>query len=218
MGELAPKIEIVIGNKNYSSWSLRAWLALKATGQPFRETRISLNRPDTKAQILKYSPAGKVPVLLLDGVAVWESIAICASIADNFPAAKLRPADPAAAAMSRSVAAEMHGGFPDMRKELSMDISRRHPTPRLSAAAQADVDRVCAIWREARRRFGQGGDLLFGEFSISDCMYAPVATRFATYGVALDPVCGAYRDAILNWPTMREWIAAAAAETEVLNY
>jgi glutathione S-transferase len=211
MGEIV----IVIGNKNYSSWSLRAWLALKATGQPFREIKISLRRPDTRAQILKHSPAGKVPVLKHDGMTVWESIAICAHLAEKFPAAKLRPADPAAA-MARSVATEMHGGFPDLRKELSMDISRRHPTPRLSAAAQADVERVCAIWREARERFGRGGDMLFGEFSIADCMYAPVATRFVTYGVTLDPVCAAYRDAILAWPAMREWVAEAAAETEVI--
>jgi glutathione S-transferase len=212
MGEIV----IVIGNQNYSSWSLRAWLALKATGQPFREIRISLDRPATKAQILAHSPAGKVPVLKHDGMTVWESIAICAHLAEKFPAAKLRPADPAAAAMARSVATEMHGGFPDLRKELPMDISRRHPTPRLSAAAQADVDRVCAIWREARGRFGQGGEMLFGGFSIADCMYAPVATRFHTHGIPLDPVCAAYRDAILGWPAMREWIAEAETETEVI--
>lgn len=207
---------IVLGNKNYSSWSLRPWLALKATGQPFKEEVIWLRKPDTRARILKHSPAGKVPVLQDGALVVWESLAICEYLAERFPAAKLWPDDRAARAVARSVSTEMHGGFAGLRRDLSMDI-RARITDRVPAAdAQADIARITELWRDCRARFGAGGPMLFGRFSIADCMFAPVVTRFVTYGVALDPVCSAYRDAVMALPAMQEWIAAARSEAEVI--
>jgi glutathione S-transferase len=205
-------LTLVIGNKNYSSWSLRPWLALKMANATFREELIRLNLPDTKAKILAHSPAGQVPILKDGDLVVWESLAICEYVAERFPAARLWPDDIKARAVARSMSTEMHGGFAPMRKELPMDIRARKPLPVLSAEAKANVERVCAIWREARQRFGGGGAMLFGRFSVADCMYAPVVTRFATYGVPLDPVCASYRDAILALPPMKEWTAAAKDE------
>ena len=207
---------IVLGNKNYSSWSLRPWLALKATGQPFREEIIWLYKPGSKERILQHSPAGKVPVLKDGALVVWESLAICEYLAERFPTAKLWPDDRAARAVARSVATEMHGGFAGLRRDLSMDIRARIADRVPAADAQADIARIIEIWRDCRSRYGAGGPMLFGRFSIADCMYAPVVTRFVTYGVALDPVCSAYRDAVMALPAMQEWIAAARAEAEVI--
>jgi glutathione S-transferase len=173
---------------------------------------IRLWQPDTKARILAHSTAGKVPILKDGDLVVWESLAICEYVADRFPAARLWPEDAKTRAVARSVATEMHGGFPNLRKELSMDIRARKPMPAVLAETKAEIERIGAIWRESRQRFGAGGAMLFGRFSIADCMYAPVATRFATYSVPLDPVCAAYRDAILALAPMREWAAAAKAE------
>jgi len=209
---------IVIGNKNYSSWSLRPWLALKATGAPFGEVMVGLRQPETKARILAHSPAGKVPVLKHGDLLVWESLAICEYLAEAFPAAGLWPADPRARAVARAVATEMHAGFAGLRRDLPMDIHRMSRTPGVAAEdAKADIARVQQIWQDCRGRFGAGdgeagGPYLFGRFSIADCMYAPVATRFRTYNVALDPVSAAYVDAIYADPAMREWIAAARGE------
>ncbi len=205
-------LTLIIGNKNYSSWSLRPWLALKVAGANFREEMINLWQPDTKAKILAHSAAGKVPILKDGGLVAWESLAICEYVADRFPAARLWPEDARARAVARSVATEMHGGFANLRQEMSMDIRARHPSPKVSAETKAEIDRVCALWREARQRFGAGGAMLFGRFSIADCMYAPVVTRFVTYSVSLDPVCAAYRDAVLALAPMQEWIAAAKVE------
>lgn len=213
-----PELTLVIGNKNYSSWSLRAWLALRATGAPFREVKVLLDRPDTAQNILRHSPAGRVPVLEEGPVVVWESLAICEHLAERFPAARLWPEAPAARALARSVAAEMHAGFADLRRELSMNYRARLPGKAISAAAQRDVERVCAIWRECRARFGQGGALLFGGLTVADCMFAPVATRFATYGTPLDPPCAAYRDAVLALPAMREWLEEALTEPELPDH
>jgi glutathione S-transferase len=210
-----PRLEIVIGTKAWSSWSLRPWLALKATGQPFKETLIELRRPDTKADILKHSPAGFVPILKHGNLTLWESLAICEYLAEAFPKAGLWPADRAARAVARCVATEMHGGFAPLRAAMSMDVKARHPTPAIAPAVKADIDRVTEIWRHCRRRFGakargaRGGPFLFGRFSVADCMYAPVTTRFTTYGVTLDPVSAAYVKAVAAWPAMKEWIAAA---------
>ena len=206
------ELTLFIGNKNYSSWSLRPWLALKVAGATFREEMIRLWQPDTRAKIMAHSLAGKVPILKDGDLVVWESLAICDYVADRFPAARLWPEDAKARAVARSVATEMHGGFPNLRREMSMDIRARHPSPKVSAETKAEIDRICALWREARQRFGAGGAMLFGRFSVADCMYAPVATRFATYSVPLDPVCAAYRDAVLALAPMQEWIAAAKAE------
>jgi glutathione S-transferase len=205
-------LTLLIGNKNYSSWSLRPWLALKATGAPFREELVALGQPDTQARIRHYSPAGRVPVLRDGDVTVWESLAICEYLAERFPASGLWPADRAARALARSISSEMHAGFAALRREMPMDIRARLAGRTVSAEAAADIERVKAIWRDAIARFGGQGPFLFGRFSIADCMYAPVATRFVTYGVPLDPVSDGYVRSIMDHPAMREWCAAAAAE------
>jgi glutathione S-transferase len=218
-----PDITIVLGNKNYSSWSLRPWLALKHTGAAFDEVVIPLYRDGAKEQILRWSPAGKVPILRHGDVTVWESLAICEYLADVFPAAQLWPQERAVRAVARAVSTEMHGGFAALRQNLPMDMSRRHPGAERIAKAQADIDRVMAIWRDCRRRFGESGangkgPFLFGGFTIADAMYSPLATRFLTYGVTLDPASAAYVDAVMDLPAMREWGAAAAAEPWVIEY
>jgi len=216
-------ITIVLGNKNYSSWSLRPWLALRQTGAAFDEIVIPLYRDGSKEQILAHSPAGKVPVLKHGDLTVWESLAICEYLAEAFPAAKLWPADPAVRAVARSVATEMHGGFQALRQNLPMDVTRRHAGGERIARAASDIERVMAIWRDCRKRFGEArangqGSFLFGQFTIADAMYAPVVTRFRTYGVTLDAVCQAYADAVLALPAMVEWEKAAAAEPWVIDF
>ncbi|MBZ5709792.1 glutathione S-transferase family protein [Nannocystis pusilla] len=207
----SPELQLVIGDKRKSSWSLRPWLALRATGYPFRERKILLDRSTTRDELEAASPTGKVPVLLDGELAIWESLAICETLAEWFPGARLWPEDPGVRARARGAATEMHGGFADLRRELPMDLTlRTQVTP--SAASQADIDRICALWRDCRARFGAAGDMLFGTWSIVDCMYAPVATRFRSYGIRLDPVCAAYVDAVLATPDMRTWTEEALLE------
>lgn len=207
---------IVIGNRNYSSWSLRPWLALKAAGADFEEVVVGLRQPETKAKILAHSPAGKVPVLKHGDLLVWESLAICEYLAEVFPQAELWPADMRARAVARAVATEMHAGFAGLRRDLPMDIHGKSGMARQPGEeAKADIARVQQIWQDCRGRFGggdDGGPFLFGRFSIADCMYAPVATRFRSYGVALDAVSAAYVDAVYAHPAMQDWIAAAKGE------
>ncbi|MEO8203409.1 MAG: glutathione S-transferase family protein [Betaproteobacteria bacterium] len=213
-------MKLVVGNKNYSSWSLRPWLAMKVAGIAFSEERIPLYGPGSKEQILAYSPAGKVPCLVDGALAVWDSLAICETLAERHPG--LWPADPAARAVARSVSAEMHSGFANLRSHMSMNIRKRHPGKGRTPEALADVARIVAMWADCRARFGQnatgsaGGPFLFGAFSIADAMYAPVVLRFRTYAVELPPVCRAYADAVLALPALHEWIEAAVAETETL--
>jgi glutathione S-transferase len=208
-------LELVIGTKAWSSWSLRPWLALKAIGQPFKETLVELRQPNTRAEALKHAPSGRVPVLKHDGLAIWDSLAICEYLAETFPNAGLWPADKAARARARAVSAEMHAGFGPLRAAMSMDVKARHPTPPMTPELKADIARVIELWNECRRDFGakaQGpakGPFLFGSFSIADAMYAPVATRFVTYGVTLDDVSAAYVKAVTELPAMKEWTAAA---------
>jgi glutathione S-transferase len=207
------ELELVIGNMNLSSWSLRPWLALRATGHPFRERKILLDRPDSKAKLRAASPTGKVPVLIAGELVIWESLAICEALAEWFPEARLWPEDAGVRAVARSVAYEMHGGFPDLRREMPMNLRARiERVP--SAAVLADIDRIVALWGECRTRFGAGGPYLFGEFSVADCMYAPVVTRFRTYGVGLEEVAQAYCEAMLARPDLRAWYAGAALETD----
>lgn len=206
-------LTLVIGNKNYSSWSLRPWLALKATGQAFDETLIILRQAETKAKILGYSAAGKLPVLKHGDLLIWDSLAICEYVAETWPEAKLLPEDRRARAVARSVMSEMHSGFAALRRELPMDICRLGKAGGVqSEETRLDIARIQQIWQDCRGRFGGDGDFLFGRFGLADCMYAPVATRFRTYGVSLDPVSAAYVDAIYALPAMQEWIAAAAQE------
>jgi glutathione S-transferase len=201
---------LVLGSKNLSSWSLRPYLALRATKAAFHEIVIQLDQPGTKAKILAHSPAGKVPVLKDGGLLVWDSLAICETLAERHPAAKLWPEDAAQRARARAYAAEMHSGFLALRQALPMNFARVLPCPVLSDAVKADIARVAAAWSEALEA-NQGG-FLFGRFSIADCMYAPVVSRFRTYAVALPSVLQAYCEKMLALPAMQDWMAAAKAE------
>jgi glutathione S-transferase len=212
------QLTLVIGNKNYSSWSLRPWLAMKQAGLDFAEVRIPLDTPTTHQEILRYSPSGRVPVLLDGNLTVWESLAICEYIAERF-APNLWPEDTAARAVARSVSAQMHAGFANLRQNMPMDCRSRLCILGINPGVQADIDRITAIWRKCRENFGTGGDLLFGHFTIADAMFAPVVSRFITYDVPLHSIAKAYSDAIWALPAMQEWVAAASSETEsISNY
>ena len=204
---------LVIGNKNYSSWSLRAWLALKEAGIPFAEKVINLfdgNWPDS---IRPYSPTLKVPVLMDGRVSVWESLAIIEYAAERFPDAGVWPRDAQARAIARAVSAEMHAGFSSLRNDMPMNIRSSLAGKGWTEGVAGDVDRIQALWNDCRSRFGIGGPFLFGPFSAADAMFAPVATRFRTYGVTLDRNSQDYADALLARPAFREWEQAARAET-----
>jgi glutathione S-transferase len=209
---------LIIGNKNYSSWSLRPWLVLKQIGIDFAEIRIPLDTPHTRSQILQYSPTGKVPVLQHDTLRIWDSLAICEYLAEQFPASHLWSPDPVTRAIARSVSAEMHSGFPHLRQHLSMDCRARHPARTFSPEVQADIDRIQEIWQTCRQQHGETGGYLFGQFSIADAMFAPVASRFVTFNVPLTPLSQEYVETIFNHPAMKEWLAAAAVETEQLDH
>lgn len=206
-------VKLVIGSKNTSSWSLRAWLALKMTGARFEEIVIPLRRPETKAEILRHSPSGKVPFLKHKNTEVWESLAIGEFLAEAYPKARLWPADSAARALARAVSAEMHAGFAALRQNMPMDIRNSYPGVGMAEGVQADIDRITAIWRQCRTAHGKGGPFLFGHFTVADAMFAPVVSRFLSYGVRLDPVSAAYRDTLWALPIMGEWVEAAKIET-----
>jgi glutathione S-transferase len=207
---------LVIGNKNYSSWSLRPWLLMREAGLPFEEIRIPLRTPGTAARIREHSPAGRVPVLHDGAVTVWDSLAIAEYLAERHPDLALWPADTAARSHARAVSAEMHSGFQALRTHMPMHCRASFPGAGRTAEALADIARITALWRDCRSRFGAAGELLLGAFSIADAMYAPVVLRLRTYGVELDPVCRAYSDAVLALPALRRWLAEAQAETEVI--
>ncbi|WP_459616221.1 glutathione S-transferase family protein [Bordetella sp. 2513F-2] len=202
---------LIIGNKNYSSWSLRAWLALRAGGIPFREKKVGLFTDEFARELGGVSPAGQVPVLLDGSFAVWDSLAICEYAAERHPEAGLWPAHPRARARARSLAAQMHSGFMQLRSIMPMNIEAHLPGIDISAAQQ-DISRVQAIWHDTRSEFGQGGPFLFGRFSIADAFYAPVVSRFITYGVTAAGPVREYIDAILALPAMQEWTRDACAE------
>ncbi len=212
---------IVLGNKAYSSWSLRGWLMLKLTGAAFDEVVVPLDRPETEAAIRAHSPSGRVPTLKAEGLAVWDTLAIAEYLHERFPEAGLWPEDPAARARARSVAAEMHAGFPALRARLPMDLKREPPEPgagiAVDGALAGEIARIVAIWGDCRTRFGGAGDFLFGRFGAADAFYAPVATRFVTYGVVLEGGVADYRDALMARPDLRQWIAAANAEPWVIE-
>ena len=205
-------ITLVVGNKNYSSWSLRAWLAARQIGLEFDEVLVRLSEPASKAALLEHSPAGKVPVLKHGGRLVWDSIAILEYLAEQRPQAGLWPAEDGARALARSVAAEMHAGFQALRSHMPMNLRASLPGRGRGPGVADDILRICRIWRDCREGFGAAGPFLFGHFTAADAMYAPVATRFRTYAVELDPVCQAYADAVLALPACREWHAAALDE------
>lgn len=206
------RLQLVIGTKRYSSWSLRPWLALKQAGLPFEEITVKLRQPDTRQKILAHSPSGKVPLLKDGGLLVWDSLAICEYAAEMACAVPLWPENRGSRAHARAVSAEMHSGFIGLRQHLPMDVLEKSPMERIPEDAKPDIERIQAIWNDCRARFGAGGDFLFGRWSIADAMFAPVATRFDTYGVASDPVSRAYVEATLALPAMKEWIEGAKAE------
>jgi glutathione S-transferase len=208
------QLTLVIGDKNYSSWSLRPWLALKQAGLDFAEVLITLGTPTTHREILRYSPSGKVPVLLDGSITVWESLSICEYLAERFPADCWWPADLKARAIARSISAEMHVSFQSLSQYMPMNCRARLPGKGMEPGVQADIDRITAIWRDCRQNYGAGGDMLFGHFTIADAMFAPVVSRFITYNVKLDAVARAYAEAIWALPAMQEWVAAAHAEPE----
>ena len=203
-------LTLYVGSKRYSSWSLRPYLALAHTGEPFDCETILLDQQDTQAKIAKVNPARKVPVLHDDDLVIWDSLAICEYVAELFPDAKLWPAARVARARARSVCAEMHSGFATLRKDMPMDVVSRKPGVGHTPGALADAQRIQAIWRESLA--GSGGPFLFGEFSIADAMFAPVATRFVTYGVDLDSTCRTYVNTLCALPAMKQWLADAERE------
>jgi glutathione S-transferase len=203
---------LVIANKLYSSWSLRPWLLMKQLGLAFDEVLIPLGQPDTRARILAHSPAGKVPVLIDEGLAVWDSLAIMEYLADTQPDAPVWPREVAPRAMARSISAEMHSGFQGLRSACPMNLGKRYAFRDRGEAVARDVERVTGLWREARQKFGAGGPFLFGSFSAADAMYAPVVARLDTYSVPVDAVSRAYMEAILGLPSFQDWRAAALRE------
>lgn len=207
---------LVIGNKNYSSWSLRPWLAMKQAGLEFDEQRIALYTPTSPQEIRQYSRAGKVPILLDNGLTIWDSLAICEYLAEYYPTEYWWPQDKAARAVARSISAEMHSGFQALRQNMPMNCRAFLPGRGMAPGVQADIDRITTIWRDCRQNFGTGGEMLFGEFTIADAMFAPVVSRFTTYDVQLDPTSRAYAEAIWALPAMQEWATAAQTEIEVL--
>jgi len=209
-------LHLVIGNKNYSSWSMRPWIAMKVKNLAFEETVISLDAADFKPRLAKISGTGKVPVLVDGDVHVWESLAILEYLAEKFPAAGLWPKEPAARAHARAVANEMHAGFLPLRRLLPMNMWRPVKKRYLSSEAAANVQRIDAMWSDCRARFGGGGPFLFGEFTAADAMYAPVAARFHTYAVDVGAAARGYMDAMMALPAWKEWTAAALKEEWVL--
>ena len=210
--------EIILGNKAHSSWSLRGWLALKLSGVSFDEQVIPLYRPDSKDRLLAHAPAGKVPILRHGALVVWDSLAIAEYLAETFPEAGLWPEDRLARAHARTIVAEMHAGFEALRNHMPMDLRKRYPGRDWPPAVDQDVARIVQIWTDCRDRFGAGGDFLFGRASIADAAYAPVASRFLTYGVELPAAAAVYRDAVMAWPAMQEWTAAAEQEPWVIEF
>jgi len=212
---------LVIGNKNYSSWSLRGWLMARIAGIEFEELVIPLDLPETQPEIRKHSPSGRLPVLLHRGLAVWESLAIGEYLNDLKPEAGLWPAATAARAHARSISCEILAGFAELRANMPMNIRASYPGRGLTSAVRADIERITGLWRDCRKRFAgtmpKDNGFLFGTFSAADAMYAPVVTRLRTYGVPLESDADAYCTAILNHPAMKEWCDAAENEPWLID-
>jgi glutathione S-transferase len=209
-------LHLVIGNKNYSSWSFRPWLAMKVAGIAFEETVIALDADDFKARVMAVSGTGKVPVLVDADIRVWESLAILEYLAERFPSAGLWPNKAQSRAHARTIAAEMHAGFLPLRRHLPMNVRRPIRVRALDDGAAANVARIDAMWSECRRQFGAGGPFLFGAFGAADAMYAPVVSRFHTYAVTVSAAARAYMDAMMMLPAWSEWREAARREPWVL--
>jgi glutathione S-transferase len=203
---------LVIGNKNYSSWSLRPWLLLRHSGVPFRELKLPLDTPQFEARIGDYAPNRRVPALHDGEIRLWDSLAICEYANERWLDGRGWPADLAMRALARSISAEMHSGFTALRNELPFNCRKRAPLRQVSVEAAAEIERVLAIWRETRRAHGAAGSFLFGTFGIADAMYAPVVLRFIGHGVTLDAETQRYADSITALPALREWLAEASTE------
>lgn len=212
---------VVIGNKNYSSWSMRGWLMARIAGIEFDEIVVPLDRPETQAAIRKHSPSGRVPVLLHRGLAVWDSLAIAEYLNDLKPEAGLWPPSAAARAHARSISAEMHSSFVDLRDNMPMNIRASLPGKGMTPGVRADIERITFLWRDCRKRFSgafqKDEGFLFGTFGAADAMFAPVATRFKTYSVTLDSDSDAYCTALLNHPAVEVWIDAAEHEPWLID-
>jgi glutathione S-transferase len=207
-------MKLVIANKNYSTWSLRPWLLLKQAGIPFEEEVIKFSAPDFGARVGRYSPTGKVPVLIDGGLAVWDSLAIAEYVAERFPDKRLWPTDVQARAVARSLCAEMHSGFAQLRSTLTMNFSARFSGGLWKLGVQKEIARIIAAWDDARSRFGADGPFLFGAFSVADAFFAPVTQRFVGYDVKLPEGARRYVETILNLPAMQAWAEAARCEND----
>ncbi len=215
---MTARYTLVLGTKDWSSWSLRPWLAMRAVGAPFDEIVIPLRQPKSKDAILSHSHAGKVPVLKIAEAGrehvVWDSLAICETLAERHPDAKLWPDDTAVRAEARAYACEMHSGFPDVRDQLTMDFARRVPTPELRDETKAQIARIIDAWTHALTQHGDTNGFLFGRFSIADCMYAPVCSRFVTYGIETPKPVSEYVARVMALPAMRDWAKASQDEVD----
>jgi len=210
-------MELVIGTRKWSSWSMRPWVLLRQAQIPFEEVQLKFSQSDgglTVPGVEKYSAAGKVPVLMIDGEPVWDSLAICETAAEMFPDKHLWPEAPQARRFARSACAEMHSGFQNMRGKMPMNIRGRYPGKGLTPESRKDIDRIVALWTECRERFGGAGSLLFGKFSVADAFFAPVVMRFQAYAVKVPPVAQEYCEAVKALAAVREWCDGARRETE----
>ena len=201
-----------VGNKNYSSWSLRGWLMCKLAGIAFDEVLVRLDEPDRWSRFRKFAPSGRVPTLKIGDLVIWDTMAIGEYLAERLPERKLWPADPRARAIARAVSAEMHSGFAALRSQLPMNMHRDKAPPKWDADAQRDIDRVQEIWRDCRKAYGAAGPYLFGHLTLADCFYAPVVSRFTTYRAPMDGNASAYCEAMWEWPALDAWRNAALEE------
>ena len=211
---MSAALTLVVGNKNYSSWSMRPWVLMKQLGIPFDEVTLKFNSAEWDAQIERWSPSRLVPVLWRETQSVWDSLAIMETLAEWYPQKGIWPADATARAFARSAAAEMHSGFRDLRASMPMNIRASHPGKGMNPGVRANIDRIVHLWTEARQRFGAGGPFLFGAFCACDAMYAPVVMRFRTYGVKLTGEAAAYCEAMRDASGVRAWVEAALQEKE----
>ena len=211
------KPTLIIGNKNYSSWSLRAWLLLREAGIEFTEHRIVLDTPTSASEIASYSDAGRVPVLQMGDLTVWDSLAIAETVAERWPEKQLWPADPDERAVARAISAEMHSGFFHLRECMPMNCRAMGRKVQIPDELATDIDRVIGIWADCHRLYGDRGGWLFGDFSIADAMYAPVVLRMRTYGINLPESAGFYPQRLLESEAMQDWLAAAECEVEVID-
>jgi glutathione S-transferase len=211
------KPKLIIGNKNYSSWSLRPWLLMREAGIDFDEHRILLDVDSTAAEIAAFNAGKTVPILQLDDVTVWDSLAIAETVAERWPEKKLWPDEPMQRAYARSICAEMHAGFQELRERMPMNCRAMGRKVSLPDALTDDIDRVIAIWSDCHNRFSGDSGWLFGRFSVADAMYAPVVLRLRTYGINLPESAGFYPHRVLESEAMQEWLAAAECEVEVID-